>query len=109
MKFFLAFFLFLCPCLVFGQSFQQPQPKIWLRADSIQPLDQNWSDETVYLNNANVGDLQLFHQVEYLNYNRSIKFDNSQTLTMDSLFLDSKDVTAIIVYKTDSLTDVLAP
>lgn len=105
MKNLVSFFILLFPLLLVGQSFVQPQPKIWLRADSIQSLDQNWSDETINLNNANVGDLQLFHQVEYLNYNRSIKFDNSQTLSIDSLFLDSKDVTAIIVYKTDSLTE----
>lgn len=105
MKKLAPFFLFLFPLMLLGQNFVQPQPKIWLRADSIQPIDLNWSDETVNLNNANVGDLQLFHQVEYLNYNRSIKFDNTQTLYIDSLFLDSKDVTAIIVYKTDSLTE----
>jgi hypothetical protein len=105
MKKALAFFTFLFPILIFGQSFVIPQPKIWLRADSIQTSDIQWRDVSGNNIPATLGDTQLFQQLAYLNYNRSLLFTDNQTISIDSLFLDSKDMTVIIVYKTDSLDE----
>lgn len=105
MKKALAFFAILFPILIFGQTFVIPQPKIWLRADSIQTSDSQWSDVSGNNIPASIGDTQLFQQFAYLNYNRSLLFTDNQTISIDSLFLDSKDMTVIIVYKTDSLDE----
>lgn len=96
---------FLFPFFLMGQTFVIPQPKIWLRADSIQTSDSQWRDVSGNNVPATIGDTQLFQQVAYLNYNRSLLFTDNQTLSIDSLFLDSKDMTVIIVYKTDSLDE----
>ena len=105
MKKALAFFTFLFPILIFGQTFVIPQPKIWLRADSIQTSDSQWRDVSGNNIPATIGDTQLFQQLAYLNYDRSLLFTDNQTIGIDSLLLDSKDMTVIIVYKTDSLDE----
>ncbi len=96
---------FLFPFFLMGQTFMHPQPKIWLRADSIQTSDTQWRDVSGNNIPTTIEDTQLFQQMTYLNYNRSLAFTDNQIISIDSLFLDSKDMTVIIVYKTDSLDE----
>ncbi len=105
MKKIISLLMVLLPVLIFGQTFFQPQPKIWLRADSIQTTDIQWRDVSGNHIPAIIGDVQLFQQLSYLNYNRSVAFTDIQTIFIDSLLLDNKDMTVIIVYKTDSLEE----
>ena len=63
MKKALAFFTLLFPVLIFGQTFIQPQPKIWMRADSIQTSDTQWRDVSGNNIPATIGDTQLFQQM----------------------------------------------